>query len=749
MTSPGTINSLVALKTYYACVQAEDSAGNKSPWVASSDTIDTIQVAPPEISGLTYTVDSSTQVTLSWSSGGGSTSDYRIAYTTGATAPATCASGIQISEGAITGVSHSITSLNHQTQYSFRVCAINGNPTPDVSSGLTATAVTPQTLPPNVTGLAGTDHEGTSSTLSWTSGGGSTADYRISYQTGGTAPIDCSSGTAISEGAITGTSHQITGLTSANTYSFRVCAINSDGTPGVASGSVVTVNLKAWEFEVTTSGAGETMGIGFDNAVNVIVDWGDGNLETVNSGGVNTDSTSTVTHVYTTAGTYNISIRGQTTRVNFYNSYAQTRLTKILSVVQGISGLTSFRYTFKNVTSLTGSIPTGLFDSAPAVTTFSGVFDGASGLTGNIPSGLFDYNTSAQDFSNAFMGASSLTGPIPTGLFANNTSATSFSNTFNSSSGLTSIPTGLFDNNTSVTHFSNVFAYTSGMTSAIPAGLFDNNTAVTSLSGIFMGSSVTGSIPSGLFNNNTAVTDMSYLFQGATGLTGSIPTGLFNNNVNVTSFYSTFSGTSGLSGNIPTGLFDNNTSATSFSMTFYGTTGITGAIPGGLFNNNTGVTTFHGTFWNSGVTGNIPPGLFSNNTAVTLFSRTFSGAGGLSGAIPAGLFDNNTLATNFSYTFSNTGLTGGIPAGLFDYATGVTTFKGTFFSATNLTSVPGALFSPHSSVTDFTSTFKGATGLSGAVPTLWTTHSSVPNRTDCFDGVTGASNYGSIPADWK
>ncbi|GEM_PF-2449086 len=222
--------------------------GNATPDVSSGITysVTTAYAAPPNVTGLTATPTSDTQINLSWTSGGGSTSGYRIAYVSGVSAPANCATGTQVGEGSITGTSHTISSLTAATQYSFRVCAINANGTPDVSSGMTATATTLQAAPPNPTGLTATPGGIDSEvTLSWISGGGSTVDYRISYQSGGAAPATCAAGTTISESAISGTSHTVTGLTGGTLYSFRVCAINGNAVPYVSTGiTVFTVTKK-------------------------------------------------------------------------------------------------------------------------------------------------------------------------------------------------------------------------------------------------------------------------------------------------------------------------------------------------------------------------------------------------------------------------------------------------------------------------------------------------------------------------
>ena len=54
-----------------------------------------------------------------------------------------------------------------------------------------------------------------------------------------------------------------------------------------------------------------------------------------------------------------------------------------------------------------------------------------------------------------------------------------------------------------------------------------------------------------------------------------------------------------------------------------------------------------------------------------------------------------------------------------------------------------------SHVTNFESTFAEATGVTIAVPTLWISHPATADHDNCFYGVTNASNYGSIPVDWR
>lgn len=66
----------------------------------------------------------------------------------------------------------------------------------------------------------------TSLRLSWTSGGGTTSSFRVAYQMGFMAPANCNSGTVEN---VTVNTKLFTGLMSDKVYSFRVCALNSQG----------------------------------------------------------------------------------------------------------------------------------------------------------------------------------------------------------------------------------------------------------------------------------------------------------------------------------------------------------------------------------------------------------------------------------------------------------------------------------------------------------------------------------------
>ncbi|WP_176736710.1 RCC1 domain-containing protein, partial [Oligoflexus tunisiensis] len=182
---------------------------------------------------------SDSSILVYWTSGGGSTMDFRISYQTGDIAPASCSAGTTISESLIDGVKHVIEGLNPSTTYSFRICAINGNTDPDESSGVSTSTSTPLPgIPPNPVSLSLAPY-GTSVRLSWTSGGGSTNGYRIAWLAGASAPPNCMAGVVVHETLINGTSHRIQGLSMDTQYSFRICAVNSKDNPDSSSGMVI------------------------------------------------------------------------------------------------------------------------------------------------------------------------------------------------------------------------------------------------------------------------------------------------------------------------------------------------------------------------------------------------------------------------------------------------------------------------------------------------------------------------------
>src|SRR5690606_39124557 len=143
---------------------------------------------------------------------------YRIAYQVGSVAPTSCSAGTPISERAIVGTSHEGSRLAPDMLHGFRVCSVGtgGN---TVSAIVTASAKTERRRPPHEpTGESTSALTPSSVTLAWSSGGGSTSGYFVSYRAGNTPPASCEEGTKL-PGPILTTSLEVTGLTHETQYS--------------------------------------------------------------------------------------------------------------------------------------------------------------------------------------------------------------------------------------------------------------------------------------------------------------------------------------------------------------------------------------------------------------------------------------------------------------------------------------------------------------------------------------------------
>jgi uncharacterized protein YegP (UPF0339 family) len=152
--STQTITNAVTWASSAPSIASMNSTGLASFLTAGSSTLSatlgsavgsitpTVYVPPPNPSGLSATPNSYTQITLNWTSGGGTTNAFQIAYQAGATAPADCNSGTVISSGVVGNVTnYAVTGLFPATQYAFRVCAVNSIASA-ISSGVTTTGTT-------------------------------------------------------------------------------------------------------------------------------------------------------------------------------------------------------------------------------------------------------------------------------------------------------------------------------------------------------------------------------------------------------------------------------------------------------------------------------------------------------------------------------------------------------------------------------------------------------------------------------
>src|SRR5476651_2106064 len=199
---------------------------------------------PPAITGLQIVTRTTSSVSFSWVSGGGSTASYFVAIAQGSTV-SSCSSGT-----AVSSTSSTASGLNSGTAYTISVCATDASG--NVSSPVTLSATTP-TPPPAITGLQVAARTTNSVSFSWVSGGGSTASYLVAIAQGSSAS-SCSGGTAVSS-----TSYIASGLNSGTAYTISVCATDASGNVSSSvtlSATTIVVNTSAAQVIILTASPG-------------------------------------------------------------------------------------------------------------------------------------------------------------------------------------------------------------------------------------------------------------------------------------------------------------------------------------------------------------------------------------------------------------------------------------------------------------------------------------------------------------
>lgn len=227
-------------------------AGRRKPMLAP---------APPDVTapidGASLTLNPGTlEIALSWdaASDPGGIDHYEVRFATGSTAPATCNTG-----SAATGCSDPIstscthTGLDENTEYSYRVCAVDraGN----MSAGITASAFPDDTtLPTDGTAIVFTVGDG-QLVLDWgnATDNRSVDHYEVRMTSGSeTSPADCSSGSTVTGCSDpTASNCTATGLTNMTSYAFRVCAVDPTGnqSSGLTDWQQPYIDLRAYSFD--------------------------------------------------------------------------------------------------------------------------------------------------------------------------------------------------------------------------------------------------------------------------------------------------------------------------------------------------------------------------------------------------------------------------------------------------------------------------------------------------------------------
>ncbi|MCX6116720.1 MAG: fibronectin type III domain-containing protein, partial [Proteobacteria bacterium] len=227
-----TVNVATGLATGVASGLTSISATQNSQVGRAQLRVTNDQAAPAQPTGLVGSPNSTTSITFSWTSGGGTTASYKYAYQAGGAAPANCNAG---TTGTTLPNSVSLTGLTTGLQYSMIVCALNSDITPDM--GVASAAASMYTSPPSPTSFTATTASTSSIDLSWNDMGGDTGGYKIAYQSGATAPANCNAGST-QTAAANATTATITALSPATQYSFIICTVNSSSGQSAASSGI-------------------------------------------------------------------------------------------------------------------------------------------------------------------------------------------------------------------------------------------------------------------------------------------------------------------------------------------------------------------------------------------------------------------------------------------------------------------------------------------------------------------------------
>jgi hypothetical protein len=187
------------------------------------------------------TSPSNGQESLSWTApadnGGSAITDYLVEYKL-STEPTIWTT---FNDGVSTGTSTNVTGLTNGLTYNFRVSAINTIGTGVASS--TADGTPNPSVPSAPISLSASSGLNSSSLLSWTiplsNGGSVITDYLVEYKLS-TEPTVW---TTFDDGASTGTTATVTGLTNGLIYNFKVSAINTVGTSVASNTAIATPSL--------------------------------------------------------------------------------------------------------------------------------------------------------------------------------------------------------------------------------------------------------------------------------------------------------------------------------------------------------------------------------------------------------------------------------------------------------------------------------------------------------------------------
>ncbi len=219
-----TVTGLANNTAYTFKVAAINSVGTGTQSGASNSVTTPTTPGAPTIGTATT---GNSQATVTWtapaSNGGSAITGYVVTPYIGGTAQTAQTFNSTATSEVVTGLTN--------TAYTFKVAAINGVGTGTQSSA--SNSVTPLTPPGAPTIGTASKVSNTSASVTWTApatnGGSAVTGYVVTPYIGGTAQTATTFNT-------TATTETVTGLTHGNTYTFKVAAINAEGT-GTQSGA--------------------------------------------------------------------------------------------------------------------------------------------------------------------------------------------------------------------------------------------------------------------------------------------------------------------------------------------------------------------------------------------------------------------------------------------------------------------------------------------------------------------------------
>lgn len=225
------VPGLTAGTLYHYQVCSTDGAGNQA--CSSDQTCTTADLTPPILSSLQCSNITPSSATVTWTTdeNSGSWVDY------GLIAGPPYGSSAGASTPLVTAHSVGLTGLTAATTYYYRARSMDASGNEGTSLAATCTTTSPpDSVPPVISGISVTSITGTSATVSWTTNENATTWTDYGLVAG--PPYASTDGAAIP--LVTAHSVNLTGLTSATTYHYRVRSADAASNDAVSTDATFT-----------------------------------------------------------------------------------------------------------------------------------------------------------------------------------------------------------------------------------------------------------------------------------------------------------------------------------------------------------------------------------------------------------------------------------------------------------------------------------------------------------------------------